>query len=289
MAQAAVKRLPDWLRRPPGGGENTVQIKRLLREAKLNTVCEEARCPNIDECFSRGTATFMILGDVCTRGCRFCAVTTGVPVMKRLELAAEAERLAESVEKLKLKHVVVTSVARDDLEDGGAEGFALSIAAVRKRNPETIVEVLVPDLNGDEISQTVIYKAVPDILNHNLETVPRLYRRVRPRASYQRSLELLSRAKSYNSKIVTKTGIMVGLGEEKAEVYKIMADARESKIDIFTLGQYMQPTRKHLQVVDYVKPEVFEDYRREGERLGFRLVLSGPLVRSSYYADQFVP
>ena len=281
----AAGRLPEWLRRPPGGGEETVGIKRLLRQSALNTVCEEARCPNIAECFSRGTATFMILGDVCTRGCRFCAVQTGRPHFPAAGFRAEGERLAEAVVALGLRHVVITSVARDDLEDGGASGFVASIEEVRKRSPGTSIEVLIPDLRGRAEPLAELLAAGPDVLNHNLETVPRLYRRVRPGSSYARSLELLGRAKT-GSKAAVKTGIMLGLGEEDEEVISLMQDARNVGVDIFTAGQYMRPTKEHLPVVEYLKPEKFQWFEQQAKAIGFPEVFIGPLVRSSYHADE---
>lgn len=280
------QRLPEWLRRPPGSSSETQELKRLLRTSKLNTVCEEARCPNISECFSRGTATFMILGDICTRGCRFCAVQTGKPVFAEASFAEEAEKVAEAAEQLSLAHVVVTSVARDDLPDGGASGFAKTIAALRRRLPQITVEVLIPDFRGREHALEVVLDAQPDILNHNLETVPRLYRKVRPGAGYQRSLDLLKQAKRGKSTMLTKTGIMLGLGETDDEVAQVLEDARQHEIDIFTAGQYLQPTRQHLPVVEYIHPDKFEAYKSLGESLGFSAVFMGPLVRSSYHAEE---
>ena len=280
------KRLPIWLRRPSASVHETVQLKKLLREAKLNTVCEEARCPNIAECFSRGTATFMILGDVCTRGCRFCSVSTGRPVFSPDNFEIEAESVADAALQLSLRHVVLTSVARDDLRDGGASGFRLTIAALRRKIPNVTIEVLIPDFRGKQSALRTVLDAEPDVLNHNLETVPRLYRKVRPGASYQHSLALLSRAKQLQPTIMTKTGIMLGLGEHENEVLELMRSAREHGIDIFTAGQYLQPTRKHLCVVEYISPEDFESYRRSAEKIGFPKVYIGPLVRSSYHADE---
>lgn len=279
---------PDWLKRPPGSASETRELKKLLRKSKLNTVCEEARCPNISECFSRGTATFMILGDVCTRGCRFCSVTTGRPIMPSAQFAAEGERVAEAAEALGLSHVVITSVARDDLEDGGASGFAKSVAAVRERLPDSSVEVLVPDFRGSFSALHVVLDASPDVFNHNLETVPRLYRRVRPGASYRRSLDLLQEAKRYAPRVITKTGVMLGLGEEPAEVLSLMDDCRSCGVESFTAGQYMQPTRRHLAVEDYVTPDMFEYYESEACKRGFTHIAVGPLVRSSYHADEYI-
>ncbi len=280
-----IQRLPEWLRRPPGGGEGTVPIKKLLRKSVLNTVCEEARCPNISECFRRGTATFMILGDVCTRGCRFCAVQTGKPKFPASGFAAEGERLAETVEELKLRHVVITSVARDDLEDGGASGFKASIEAVRRRTPHVTIEVLIPDFRGSDSALETVLSAGPDVLNHNLETVPRLYRRVRPGSSYRRSLDLLAHAKRFSG-VATKTGIMLGLGEQEDEVLSLMRDARAEGVDIFTAGQYMRPTIEHLPVVEYLSPEKFKWFEDQAKEIGFPEAFIGPLVRSSYHADE---
>ncbi|MCB0358462.1 MAG: lipoyl synthase [Bdellovibrionales bacterium] len=285
---ASQQRLPEWLRRPPGSAESTRPIKQLLRRSALHTVCEEARCPNISECFSRGTATFMILGDVCTRGCRFCSVTTGRPQLPAASFAHEAARVADAVVELGLKHVVVTSVARDDLADGGASGFEKTIELIRRQSPQTSIEVLVPDFRGDEAALITIINARPDVLNHNLETVPRLYRRVRPGTSYERSLRLLSRAKELCPEIYTKTGIMLGLGELRDEVLQLMDDARAHHIDGFTAGQYMQPTRAHLPVSNFLSPEEFEEYARQAKSRGFRHVAVGPLVRSSYRAESFL-
>lgn len=279
---------PEWLRRPPGSAQSTVELKKLLRQTKLNTVCEEARCPNISECFSRGTATFMILGDVCTRRCSFCSVHAGKPTFGAEEFEAEAERVVEAANTLGLKHVVVTSVARDDLRDGGASGFVATINGLRRGSPGVTIEVLIPDLRGDEDSLRKIVDAAPDVLNHNLETVPRLYRKVRPSAGYERSLELLQRVKSMNSEILTKTGVMLGLGEEEGEVAELMRDAKAAGVDIFTAGQYLQPTRDKLDVVEYLSDEKFSRYEQIARDVGFAQAFIGPLVRSSYHAEEFV-
>jgi lipoic acid synthetase len=229
----------------------------------------------------------MILGDVCTRGCRFCSVSTGKPHFPASDFGEEAVQLAEAAARLKLSHIVITSVARDDLEDGGASGFSASIAAVRERLPDATIEVLVPDFGGRPESIRDVVEAGPDILNHNLETVPRLYRRVRPGAGYRRSLELLLHAKDLDPKLRTKTGIMLGLGEKEEEVREVFSDAARYKVDIFTAGQYMQPTRSHLAVDEYLTPERFEEYRSLAETYSFQRVFIGPLVRSSYHADEF--
>jgi lipoyl synthase len=279
-------RLPEWLKRPPGSVSQARELKKLLRKSKLNTVCEEARCPNISECFSNGTATFMILGDVCTRGCRFCSVTTGKPRMSPLDFEDEADRVADAAIALNLSYVVITSVARDDLADGGADGFVATIRMLRKRVPGVTIEILIPDLRGNHEALSKILDARPDVLNHNLETVPRLYRRVRPGASYVRSLELLRHSKVRYPGILTKTGIMLGLGETPDEVEKLILDAREYLVDIFTAGQYMRPGKEYLPVERYLSPEEFTEYRNIAVAAGFRDVFIDPLVRSSYHAGE---
>ncbi|MFN8389158.1 MAG: lipoyl synthase [Bdellovibrionota bacterium] len=287
-SETAYARKPEWLRRPPGSAPQTAELKRLLRRTKLNTVCEEARCPNISECFRRGTATFMILGDVCTRGCRFCAVQTGKPSFAESSFASEGAQVAEAASQLNLKHVVVTSVARDDLADGGASGFVATIGELRKKLPHATVEVLIPDFRGNEDALLSVVAAGPDVLNHNLETVPRLYRRVRPGSVYERSLDLLKRAKNAAPKLLTKTGIMLGLGETEEEVRQLLVDARAADVDIFTAGQYMQPSRDHLPVTEYLSPETFSQYEAACRSIGFPQVYVGPLVRSSYHADELL-
>lgn len=279
-------RLPEWLKRPPGSSHEATELKKLLRKSSLNTVCEEARCPNISECFSHGTATFMILGDVCTRGCRFCSVKTGKPAMPSSSFADEAERVADAALSLGLSYVVVTSVARDDLADGGAEGFVHTIKAIRRKIPEVKIEILIPDLRGDWSSLSKILAAGPDVLNHNLETVPRLYRKVRPGASYLRSLELLKYAKENYPEIYTKTGIMLGLGEEEEEVLELLRDARSYLVDIFTAGQYMRPGKEYLPVTKYLSPQEFAFFEKFAKTLEFKNVFIGPLVRSSYHAGE---
>ncbi len=280
-------RLPEWARRPAPTVASTVSLKKILRTVSLNTVCEEARCPNIAECFGRGTATFMILGDVCTRGCRFCAVTTGKPSFHPQQFEHEGENVALAAAQLGLRHVVVTSVARDDLADGGASGFGYTIDALRRKLPEATVEVLIPDFRGDDDAlQTVVMKC-PDVLNHNLETVPRLYRRVRPGALYTRSLALLARAHALRPQMIVKTGIMLGLGEHREEVMKLMEDARACGVESFTAGQYLQPSREHLPVHEYLPLSEFDWYREQAIKL-FPTVAIGPLVRSSYHADELI-
>jgi lipoyl synthase len=277
------RRLPAWLKVRAPGGEGYLRVKGLLRRAGLHTVCEEAACPNIGECFEAGTATFLILGDVCTRACRFCAITSGRPEAVD---AQEPLRVAETVALLGLRHAVVTSVTRDDLPDGGAGVFASTIREIHRLSPSTAVEVLIPDLCGDWQALAAITEAGPDILNHNVETVPRLYRSVRPQAVYQRSLELLRQAKALRPGMSTKSGIMLGLGEEPAEVREAMSDLRGAGCDILTLGQYLRPSPRHLPVARFYPPEEFALLAEEGRALGFRHVESGPLVRSSYRAAQ---
>jgi lipoic acid synthetase len=277
------RRLPAWLKVRAPGGEGYLRVKGLLRRAALHTVCEEAACPNIGECFEAGTATFLILGDVCTRACRFCAIASGRPGPVDAE---EPRRVAETVALLGLRHAVVTSVTRDDLPDGGAGIFASTIREVHRLSPSTAVEVLIPDLRGDWRALAVITDAGPDILNHNVETVPRLYRSVRPQAVYARSLELLRQAKTLRPGMLTKSGIMLGLGEEPAEIREAMSGLRGAGCDILTLGQYLRPSPRHLPVARFYPPEEFAALAEEGRALGFRHVESGPLVRSSYRAAQ---
>jgi len=251
LVRGSTDRIPLWLRRVPGSAKETKDLKQTLRKAKLNTVCEEARCPNIGECFSSGTATFMILGDVCTRGCRFCSIKTGKPLMDEAEFEFEADRVVAATKALNLSYVVVTSVARDDLEDGGASGFYHTVKKLKQEIPNISVEVLIPDLRGCKTALKKIVSSRPDVINHNLETVPRLYRRVRPGSSYLRSLELLKWIKDEEPSILTKTGIMLGLGEDRDEVEQLLGDTRDRKVDIFTAGQYMRPTKTHLPVDRY--------------------------------------
>jgi lipoic acid synthetase len=278
------RRLPDWLKRPlPRGNENFF-THHLLAELKLETVCENARCPNQAECWSRRTATFMILGNVCTRPCGFCSVPRGDPLEVESD---EPERLAEAAVRLGLRHVVITSVTRDDLTDGGAEHFYRCVLAVRRRT-DAAVEVLTPDFLGDAAAIDRVIESEPEVFNHNTETVPRLYRRVRGRADYQRTLDLLARVKSKNPRIITKTGLMLGLGESIDELFDVLADVRQTGCDILTLGQYLTPTLKHIPVARYLPPEEFDELAVEARRLGFRQVVAGPFVRSSYHADEMV-
>lgn len=279
-------RKPDWLKVKINTNESFTGLKKLMREKKLNTVCEEARCPNIHECWSeRKTATFMILGDTCTRGCRFCAVKTGLP--NELDLG-EPERVAESVEIMGLKHVVVTAVARDDLKDGGAAVFAETVRAIRRRMPATTVEILPSDMKGDYESLHTLMDSAPDIFNHNIETVRRLTKRVRARAMYDRSLQLLERVKEIAPNTPTKSSIMVGLGETKEEIIETMDDLRAHNVDIMAIGQYLQPTKKHLNVERYYHPDEFAELKEIALSKGFSHCEAGPMVRSSYHADEQV-
>ncbi|MFC9601494.1 lipoyl synthase [Peribacillus butanolivorans] len=279
-------RKPEWLKIKLNTNEQYTGLKKMMREKKLHTVCEEARCPNIHECWAvRKTATFMILGSVCTRACRFCAVQTGLPSELDWE---EPERVAESVEQMGLKHVVITAVARDDLKDGGAKVFAETVKAVRRRNPFCTIEVLPSDLNGEYDNLKILMDTRPDILNHNIETVKRLSPQVRARATYERSLEFLRRAKVMNATIPTKSSIMIGLGETKEEIMETMDDLRDNNVEIMTIGQYLQPTKRHLKVQKYWSPEEFEELKNIALSKGFSHCEAGPLVRSSYHADEQV-
>lgn len=280
------RRIPEWIRVRVHEGEEYRQLKQLVRERRLHTVCEEARCPNIYDCWNRRTATFMILGDVCTRACRFCAVTSGRPA--ELDMG-EPLRVAESVAELGLRHAVITSVDRDDLRDGGSEIFARTIRAIRRRSPGTSIEVLTPDFQGDREAVRTVVEAGPDIFNHNTETVPRLYPRIRPRAVYANSLGLLAHVKELAPRMVTKSGVMVGLGEETEELLQVFRDMRQHRIDVLTVGQYLRPSQKHAEVVRYYRPEEFDDLRRQALAMGFEHVEAGPLVRSSYHADEQIP
>jgi len=279
-------RLPEWLRLKLPTSGTFGRTRSLLDELKLHTVCESAKCPNHWECWSKGTATFMIAGDRCTRACGFCAVTTAKPLA--LE-ADEPARVAEASRRMRLKHVVITAVARDDLADGGAEHFRRTIEAVRAANPGIILEVLVPDFNDHDESIDLVLAAKPHIFNHNLETVRRLTPSVRHRATYDRSLSVLGKVKARGGEVYTKSGLMLGLGEAEDEVFTAMEDLRRVGCQILTLGQYLQPTLKHLPVLEFVSPERFAEYKVVAERLGFTHVASGPMVRSSYHADEFQP
>jgi len=278
-----VRRLPPWIREKKLNLTSLHEVKSLLREKSLHSVCESLACPNRTECFSRGTATFMILGDVCTRSCGFCNVTTGRPYAA--PSPDEPRHVAETARRMGLRHVVVTSVTRDDLRDGGAQQFAETITALREVVPNAEVEVLTPDFRGNADAIRTVAAARPDYFNHNVETVPRLYDFVRPGSRFERSLGVLTEVKSFDPAIATKSGLMVGLGERREEVIDVLARLRDAGCEIVTIGQYLQPKREKLDVVEYVHPTVFDDYRAAGEEMGFRAVFSGPFVRSSYMAD----
>lgn len=275
---------PDWLRVKAPQWQRVGQVKELLRDLRLNSVCEEASCPNIGECFHHGTATFLIMGPACTRACPYC----DIDFEKKPQPLdpTEPERLAQAVQQMNLKHVVITSVNRDDLPDGGASQFVCCIEAIRETSPRTTIEVLIPDLCGDWSALEVILRAKPEVLNHNTETVPRLYRRVRPQGNYPRTLELLKKAREIAPSAYTKSGIMVGIGETEAEIKQVMADLRSVDCDILTIGQYLQPTPKHLPVLSWISPAQFDDWRQFGESLGFLQTIASPLTRSSYHAEQ---
>jgi len=279
------QRKPPWLKVRFPGGPNYIRLKGIMREGRLHTVCEEAHCPNIGECWEAGTATFMILGDTCTRSCGFCAVKTGRP--GALD-SLEPLRVANAVRRLGIRHAVVTSVNRDDQPDGGAAIFADTIRSIRKLSPGTSVEVLIPDFMGDWDALATVMAARPEILNHNTETVPRLYPRVRPKARYERSLELLRRAKELDPGTVTKTGLMVGLGETRHELLLVFADLVDAGVEVLTLGQYLRPSPRHLPIVRYYEPREFESLKADALAMGFRHVESGALVRSSYHAERQV-
>lgn len=284
VVPAAPLAKPDWIRVRLGNSERFHEIKKILREQRLHTVCEEASCPNIGECFGKGTATFMILGDLCTRRCPFCDVAHGKPLAPD---PAEPLNLARTIAALELRYVVITSVDRDDLRDGGARHFADCIRAVRERSPQTKIEVLVPDFRGRlEIALDVLSQSPPDVMNHNLETVPRLYRQARPGADYAHSLRLLERFKLRFPDIPTKSGLMVGLGETDEEIISVMHDLRAHAVNMLTVGQYLQPSAHHLPVLRYVEPAVFETFARAATEMGFTHAACGPLVRSSYHADR---
>ncbi len=277
---------PDWIRVKAPVSKEYHETKDLIQTKKLNTVCEEAACPNIGECWAKKHATVMILGSVCTRACRFCNIKTGRPDLLDPH---EPERVGEAMAELGLHHVVITSVDRDDLDDGGANHFAQTIQAIRERSPQTTIEVLTPDFLRKEGALEIVVKARPDVFNHNLETVPRLYAEVRPGARYFHSLHLLKRVKELDPSIFTKSGIMVGLGEDKNEVYQVMDDLRAASVDFMTIGQYLQPTPKHHVLDRFVTPDEFEDYARMARGKGFLMVSSSPLTRSSYHAgDDFI-
>jgi lipoyl synthase len=275
---------PLWLRRKLPDPEALKKMRGLLQRFALNTVCEGALCPNQGECFGQGTATFLILGRTCTRNCTFCAIPS--EEHPPAPDPGEPDRIAQAAAELGLTHVVITSVTRDDLEDGGSSHFAKTVKALKKRNPQIVVEVLIPDFQGSPTALEKVVESDPDIINHNLETVPRLYPEVRPQAMYSRSIDLLKMVKGFNPGKITKSGLMLGLGEEKEEVLQVMANLRSVSCDLLTLGQYLQPSGRHHPVVRYIPPEEFEELRREGEEMGFRGVFSAPLVRSSFHAAE---
>jgi lipoyl synthase len=285
-ARTAQPRLPEWLRKGDTHFESVTMLKRDLRQLKLHTVCESARCPNIHECFHRGAATFMILGNLCTRGCGFCSVPKGSPAKREFTLDAdEPANVARMAEAMKLRYVVITSVNRDDLPDGGSHHFAETVREVRRALPEARVEVLTPDFCGDLDAVARVLDAGPHVFNHNMETVPRLYARVRPQANYQQSLDVLRFGKRYRPEALTKSGLMVGLGEAPEEVEQLLRDLVRHEVDVATIGQYLQPTRRNLKVAEYVTPAQFDAYRDFGIGAGLKMVFSGPFVRSSYMAD----
>ncbi len=279
----AERRLPAWLKVRAPGGPNYLDLRKRFRDSALHTVCEEAHCPNIGDCWERRTATFMILGDICTRACSYCAVTTGTPLTLDLE---EPVRLAETVERMGLRYAVITSVNRDELPDGGAFIFAQCIRQIRRRLPTCKIEVLIPDFQGDRNALATVVNAAPDTLNHNIETVRRVFPRVRAKGDYDQSLELLSRAREQAPHGVTKSGMMVGLGETWNEIIETMRDLRSVSCDLLTIGQYLRPSEKHVPLSRWYTPDEFDELRLEGEALGFKHVASGPLVRSSYHADE---
>ena len=284
IVPAETLRKPEWIRVRAGGGERFNEIKRILRDAKLHTVCEEASCPNIGECFGHGTATFMIMGDLCTRRCPFCDVAHGRP--EPLD-AEEPRHLGETIANMKLRYVVITSVDRDDLRDGGAAHFVECIRAVRELSPGTKIEILTPDFRGRlERALEILDAAPPDVMNHNLETVPRLYRQARPGSDYGHSLQLLKQFKARHPKVPTKSGLMVGLGETNDEILEVMRDLRAHDVDMLTLGQYLQPSRHHLPVLRFAHPDEFRMFGEEAAKMGFVNAASGPMVRSSYHADR---
>jgi lipoic acid synthetase len=278
---APVQRKPSWLRVKAPGGENYAAVRRVMRDLKLHTVCEEAHCPNVGECWEHRAATFMILGDLCTRNCAYCAVAHGTPLPADPE---EPRRLAEAAAAMGLKYLVVTSVDRDDLPNGGAEQFSAVVRETRARLPEASVELLIPDFKGSERALRIVVESRPDILNHNLETVPRLYRLARPGGRYDRALELLARAKGMDPAMPTKSGLMAGLGETWDELLAALRDLRGARVDLLTIGQYLRPSASHLPVARYYTPDEFAELARVGHALGFRHVEAGPLVRSSYHA-----
>jgi lipoic acid synthetase len=287
IQRSPARRLPDWLRKSQTHFQSVQALKKHFRRLNLHTVCESARCPNIHECFHRGAATFMILGNLCTRGCTFCSVPKGSPAKREFALdTAEPANVGRMARDMGLQYVVITSVNRDDLEDGGSHHFAQTVREVRKGLPHARIEVLTPDFCGDLDAVARVLDAEPDVFNHNMETIARLYRKVRPQADYRQSLEVLAFARAYRPGALTKSGLMVGLGETAEEVNELLRDIRSAGVDVATIGQYLQPTRRNLTVAEYVTPRQFELWREYGQSIGFKMVFSGPLVRSSYMADK---
>jgi len=282
---AFMRRHPDWLKVKIGGGENFAKIKSMLRSAKLHTICEEAKCPNMAECFGCGTAVFLILGDTCTRNCRYCNVKHGTPLPLNPN---EPKDVADSVKKLGLKYAVVTSVTRDDLKDGGASVFYDAVKEIKKLNSSCRVEVLIPDFKGDREALQTVIDAKPDVINHNIEVVEKLFPEIRPQGNYKTSLELLKNIKKINKNMTTKSGFMMGLGESKEQIIKTMQDLRKVRVDFLTIGQYLQPTREHFEIKKYYTPEEFNEFKKIAIDLGFAHVESGPLVRSSYHAEKAI-
>ncbi len=283
MTTTVKRRLPEWMKVPMPGGPTYIQLKTLLKDSELHTVCEEARCPNIGECWERRSATFMILGDICTRRCHYCAVTTGKPTGIDV---MEPDRLARTVKRLRLKYCVITSVNRDDLADGGAFIFSMCIRKINQEVPECKVEALIPDFDGSWSALKTVVNARPEVLNHNIESARRIFPKVRPRGNYAQSLELLAKVKEYNPTMATKSGIIVGMGEDWDEIVDTMKDLRDVDCNLLTIGQYLRPSDKHVPVDRFYTPAEFDELRRIGESLGFKHVASGPLVRSSYHADE---
>jgi lipoyl synthase len=278
-----MRRHPDWLKVKIGGGETYQQVKSLMRTSKLHTICEEAKCPNIAECFGSGTAVFLILGDTCTRNCRYCAVNHGTP---RTVNSDEPRNIAESVKALGLKYVVVTSVTRDDLSDGGASIFSKTITEIRQMNPGVYIEVLIPDFQGQTTALKKVVEAAPDVINHNIEVVEELFPKIRPEGDYQQSLSLLQTIKTINTTMKTKSGFMIGLGETREQILTTMKDLRKVGVDFLTIGQYLQPTKHHVEIQKYYTPDEFTAFKDSALNLGFTHVESGPLVRSSYHAEK---
>ncbi len=277
-----LRRHPDWLKVSIPGGLEFQKIKQQLRKTYLHTICEEAKCPNLSECFQKGTASFLILGDICTRNCRYCNIGNGIPDNLNPN---EARDVAESIQKLDLSHVVITSVTRDDLKDGGASIFAKTIIAIKEKTPKCTIEVLIPDFQGNKQSLQTVLSAKPDVLNHNIEVVKELFPSVRPEGDYKQSIDVLIQCKKYNPKMITKSGFMVGLGENKDQIYDLIKNLKQADVNILTIGQYLQPTKKHVPIMKYYTPKEFNELSMIAKNIGFSHIESGPLVRSSYNAE----